>query len=244
MKSVNIVLGLVASSVLFLSSCNKDSMCVKGNGDIETRNLNLVSFTEIDLQESANVRIHQGNEYDVVVSGHSNIIDILETDISGDRWEIEFNKNCAKDYDLTIDITIPIIKEVVLSGAGNVWIDDFEANNQLELKVSGSGDIEMNSFSSLESFRALISGSGNITAYKSIPAVGNSDLHISGSGNIRTFNLISQNTDVLISGSGNIETTSQSSLDVRISGSGNVFYKGYPGINTDISGSGNLYNSN
>ncbi len=244
MKSVNIVLGLVASFVLFLGSCNKDSMCVSGEGNIETRTINVASFTEIDLQEAANVRIHQGNEYDVVVMGHSNIIDILETDVSGDRWEIEFNKNCVNDYDLTIDITIPILQEIVLSGSGNVWIDDFEANNQLELTISGSGDIDMNSFSNMANFRALISGSGNVTAYKAIPSVNNSDLHISGSGNIRTFNLTAENTDVLISGSGNIETTTQNNLDVRISGSGNVFYKGFPGINTDISGSGNLVNSN
>lgn len=244
MKSVHIVLGLVVSSVVFFGSCGKDSMCVSGDGNLETRRISVASFTEIDLQEAATVIIHQGNEYDVEVTGQSNIIDILETDVSGDRWEIEFNKNCAKDYDLTIDITIPILEKVVLSGSGTVRIDDFEANNLLDLKVSGSGDIYMNSFTNLEHFNALISGSGNITAYKTIPSVNNSDLQISGSGNIRTFNINAQNTDILISGSGNIETTTQSSLDVRISGSGNVYYKGYPGINTDISGSGNLLNAN
>ena len=244
MKSISIVLGLMASSVLFLGSCNKDSMCVSGEGNMETRTISVVSFTEIDLQEAATVRIHQGNEYDVEVTGPSNVIDILETDVSGNRWEIEFNKNCVNDYDLIIDITIPILEEVVLSGSGNVWIDDFEANNQLRLTISGSGDIDVNGFTNLESFSGLISGSGNVTMYKMIPSVNNSNLQISGSGNIRTFHMNAQNTDILVSGSGNIETTTQSNLEVRISGSGNVFYKGNPGINTDISGSGNLYNSN
>ena len=238
------LIGGLALLTLSFASCEKNKLCVSGEGDMVTRTLSINSFSEIDLQASAIVRIHQGTEQMVVATGHSNIIDLIETDISGNRWEIEMNRNCIQNYELTIDITMATLTEVDLSGSGDIVINDFTDNENLLLKISGSGDIDMNNHEGLKTFQGIISGSGNIVALKPVPGVETLDMIISGSGNIHMYNLGTDNSDLLISGSGNIQTTTHSHMDVRISGSGNVYYKGHPGINANISGSGNLINRN
>jgi hypothetical protein len=69
-------------------------------------------------------------------------------------------------------------------------------------------------------------------------------INISGSGDVRAFDLATTNTYVKISGSGNSEVWTTNYLDVIISGSGSVYYRGNPQINANISGSGGVFNAN
>ncbi|MNE93141.1 hypothetical protein D3C80_1909490 [compost metagenome] len=87
------------------------------------------------------------------------------------------------------------------------------------------------------SLKSNLSGSGIIELWGS--AV-NTDHTISGSGNIKTFGLLSKNTKSTISGSGNCEVNVSDLLNVNISGSGNVIYIGSPQITQNISGSGKV----
>lgn len=240
MKSIKRVMGILTLGVLFFSSCDKNKLCVKGDGDVVTQTLRLNSFSEIDLQEAINVHIHQGTEQLVTVTGNSNIIALLETDVSGSRWEIGFNRNCVKDYQLTIDITIASLSKVVLSGSGDMDIDEFSGNENLDISISGSGDVQLDAFSDLKYFKALLSGSGNIAALQPVDDISDIDVTVSGSGHVHIFKWITENSEILISGSGDIQTTTNTNMDVRISGSGDVYYQGYPSIHTDISGSGDL----
>lgn len=244
MKSIKGVMGILILGVFFFSSCNKNKLCVKGEGDLVTQTLRLHSFSEIDLQEAVNVHIHQGSEQLVTVTGNSNIIALLETDVSGSRWEIGFNRSCVEEYQLTIDITIVSLSKVVLSGAGDMDIDEFSGNENLDISISGSGDVQLDAFADLKYFKALISGSGNITARQSVDGILYTDVTISGSGHVHVFKWMTENSELLISGSGDIQTTTNTHMDVRISGSGDVHYQGYPAIHTDVSGSGDLVNRN
>ncbi len=63
---------------------------------------------------------------------------------------------------------------------------------------------------------------------------------ISGSGNIRSFALISNNSSVNISGSGDADVFVNQHLDADISGSGKIRYQGNATVSTSISGSGNV----
>ncbi len=89
---------------------------------------------------------------------------------------------------------------------------------------------------------ASISGSGNIVSQQVIPADGNFDAAISGSGNIK-IQTSATNVKGRISGSGSIEMGGKTNgLDVVISGSGS--FKGYQLAAKDasvkISGSGDV----
>lgn len=244
MKVLKGITGLVIASTIFFASCEKNSTCINGEGSTITRVLNVSSFNEIDLAEAGNVIISQGTYQEVKVVTQSNIADRIKTNVSNNRWVIDLEDGCYNNYDLTVYVTVPDIKNVILSGSGNMTINNFENQSSLEITISGSGDVALNSFSGAQNFEAIISGSGDIIGNGSFEDLVNSDITIIGSGNYVGFPISSLTSDILISGSGNIETTVTQSMDVTISGSGNVYYKGYPGISTKITGSGNVISSN
>ena len=64
-----------------------------------------------------------------------------------------------------------------------------------------------------------------------------SEFHISGSGNIRSYDFSTQYCNASISGSGNVKVTVTKELSAHISGSGNVMIKG-DGLIRDYSASG------
>jgi hypothetical protein len=64
------------------------------------------------------------------------------------------------------------------------------------------------------------------------------DIYITGTGNIKAFDMEVKECHIQISGAGNCEVNVSDKLDVDISGVGNVWYMGTPALNTDVSGVG------
>ena len=61
-----------------------------------------------------------------------------------------------------------------------------------------------------------------------------------GSGGIKCFELLSEQTKIGISGSGDAQVYASKQLDVEINGSGSVAYKGSPAVSQNVSGSGSV----
>lgn len=240
MKSKNILfVSMLASGILF-SSCSDDGICTQGQGRIETEILDLDEFSGIDLSESADVSITQGDVQKVTVTGHGNILDLLETTVRNDVWQIDLERGCYRDYELSIDIVVPDLRSISISGSGNVYVDDFTDQNNLDLDISGSGKIELERFKDTKNLDVRISGSGDVIGYDHFDILQNLDVRISGSGNYDAYPIETDNADIKISGSGDCYTTVLNVLDVDISGSGRVRYHGNPTVHKNISGSGSV----
>lgn len=214
--------------------------CERGEGEIITRTLDVPDFTGIDLDCSFDVTIAQGDEQIVKVEGHENIIDLLELDVQNNIWDIEFDRCIRGDDDeLKIHITVPKLTFIKISGSGKVFGENDIQADEIELKISGSGNMDLALFAN--DISGKISGSGQITLEGETQTF---NYETSGSGDWRTFEMLSREGNVRITGSGDTEVNVSEKLDVRISGSGDVFYKGNPLIDIDITGSGSLVNSN
>jgi len=67
------------------------------------------------------------------------------------------------------------------------------------------------------------------------------DVTISGSGDIKAYDLEADNVDATVSGSADIKVTARKMLKARVSGSGDISYKGNPQkVDTKTSGSGDI----
>ena len=93
---------------------------VKGNGEVVSKDLKLDKFTGIELSFSGDVIITQGATQKVRVEGQQNIIDLINTDVSGVNWKIGFVKNVNNHKNLTIYITIPTLTKIGISGSGSI----------------------------------------------------------------------------------------------------------------------------
>jgi hypothetical protein len=240
MKTKNIILTALSLVGLTLSSCTGDGICTSGDGNKETVTFHLDDFSALDLAESGIVTISQGDVQKVTVTGDGNIIDLLETDVRNGVWTVELENGCYRDYDLKIDITIPDLHSIFLSGSGKIYVNAFDKQPNLDISISGSGKVELERFQDTRNLDVRISGSGDVIGYDKFDVLKNLDIRISGSGNYDAYPLETKNADIKISGSGDCYTAVNNTLDVSISGSGRVRYHGNPTVNKNITGSGSV----
>jgi hypothetical protein len=116
------------------------------------------------------------------------------------------------------------------------------------VQLSGSGNIKGNgAFSNDGDTEIGISGSGDIdlqfASFGSLEAKisGKINAAVSGSGNIDAFDVSANDVQARVSGSGNVNVTANKSIEASISGSGNVVYRGSAtDVKSKSSGSGKV----
>ncbi|OUJ76060.1 head GIN domain-containing protein [Hymenobacter crusticola] len=225
--------------MLFLSACDNDlvSPSVRGVGPTESETRTLNSFSKVELKINAEVVLTQGPTQEVRIEAQRNILDVLETELSGDKLEIEYGHYNVRSHDpVKVYITVPSLSEVEVAGSGKIRSAGPWTASSFRTHVSGSGEIIM-SFAKVDGLRTNVSGSGEVR----LSGVAQShNTTISGSGKIYAYELASQDTYASISGSGKTYVAAARTLEVDLSGSGSVYYRGNPKVSSRISGSGKV----
>jgi hypothetical protein len=235
---------IIAAAVILFSSCENRSICIKGNGDRQTKSIDVADFTGVELDGSFDVIVIQGNRFKVEAIGDDNILNSVSAKEVGGVCKLDLADGCYKDYDLTIEVTMPELTDVFLDGSGDFTIEDFDNADQLNLEIEGSGNINIYDQANLNNLKATIDGSGNIEFKRIVADINSIKAIVNGSGNFDGFTLNADNVITRISGSGNCEVNASSTLKATIEGSGNILYKGNPTITKSISGSGSIINAN
>ena len=209
---------LIFSSVLVsMSSCFVDRIVGSGRIISENRIMSNTNFTEIRVEGSMNVNIVQGDTVKIVAKDFENILSSLETRVVGNTLVIDYQDHTW-----------------ISNSAGEITVTMPKLSN---VEMSGSGDIGTVGNFRFDDLNLLISGSGNFSFTGSAK---NMNAKISCSGNIRAFNMPTENATVKISGSGDMQVNVTRKLDATISGSGDIIYKGAPSVNSRVTGSGRV----
>ncbi len=254
MRIIIIITSIIA---IVFSSCRR----IEGEGAIVVRQIDIETFNQIETACAFNVYIEYGTEFKVEAEGEQNIIDLLRTKVTDNKWYIELKNGTYTNYTLDLYITMPYITTITNSGSGHVFIANFSQdnikltvggsgnvictesitiNNLIELDNSGSGNIEINQLSCNQS-TTNIGGSGAVSI------VGNSlksEITSSGSGLFSGFDFTADYCEIKSEGSGNCRVFVNDELGILITGSGNVYYRGYPNVLSIVNGSGEVINSN
>ncbi|MBV4359484.1 head GIN domain-containing protein [Pinibacter aurantiacus] len=234
MKQISVIIASIA--ILFsMNACKK----VVGEGPVVTQERTTSAFTALHSKISSDVFFSNGNEYKIRIEAQQNIIDVMETIISGSELQIRFRNdvNIKSHEAIRVYVTAPEVKSFTQSGSGTVNVQNDLTVDNLNLQISGSGNIKISKVEG-DQISSHISGSGNIQVAQGTANKVNAD--ISGSGNIDLINVLSKNASTTTSGSGGIKVYVTDNLDSRISGSGTVWYRGNPRVSANISGSGRV----
>ena len=231
--------------VLFLTACNdNNSLCLNGNGEIVSKDLDIENIHSIELDISADILIRESATQRVEISAQQNIIDeiLQHSVVSQGVWQIKVNRNCIISEDIRFFIDIPEIKMLSVDGSGIISNQGvFENIENLDLDIDGSGSIHID-LQSANKVLAIIDGSGNIKLSE-----GTADeliIDVDGSGDIDAFGLTAEDCNVSIDGSGDVEIFVNQNLDVEIDGSGDLCYRGNPIVTSSIEGSGSINDCN
>jgi predicted small secreted protein len=236
---------LVLPAAFLTAGCSNDGdvfgPSVRGTGPTQTEVRTLNSFERLELKMDAEVFVSQGSPQQVRVEAQRNILDVLETEMNGDKLEIEYGRVNVRSHDpVRIYITVPTLRELEVSGSGKASSTAPLTATSFRAGVSGSGELNLN-FAQVDALRTNVSGSGEARLSGNAPS---HNVNISGSGRVSAYDLTTLDTYVSISGSGRSYVRAARTLNADINGSGSVYYKGNPTVSSRITGSGRVLADN
>jgi len=210
-----------------------------GNGKRVTETRAAAGFTAIDSNDSLDVEVTQGDAFAVTVSIDSNLIDRVETRVSGQTLAVDVRGSIwsfvAGPHVL---VTMPVLADAAASGSGNILVHPFTQDADMTLGASGSGGVQAEA-TTAPHVRADASGSGDVRVAGTTQRI---DIDASGSGGVNAASLDATDGSVAISGSGAASATIRGSADVSLSGSGDLdLFGGATIAHLSQSGSGRLH---
>jgi hypothetical protein len=209
MKASRVITPLTLFTVLALSD-----MARADAGASETRSVG--TFKAIDVAGTLEVEVVIGKTAKVEVKGTANELKRVTTTVKNGVLVIGTDmKGAPRSVDLEVQITVPALDAITLSGTAEVDVKGLAAS-AFTATVSGTGELEL---------------AGKATALT---------LNIPGTAQIEATGLQATSATVDIAGTGNVELSVSDKLAVAIAGTGNVEAKGNPKVTKKITGTGNV----
>lgn len=229
---------LVALALLVVGS---STGCARGSGYVVSETRSVGEFDAVEVSGIGRLEIAQGPRTDLVVEADDNLLEYIETEVSGNTLSISVEYRGLPF--VTIDpsstiiyrLTVPELSSVSLSGSGVIFAESLDAED-LAVAISGSGSLEIEDLQA-EYFSYNLSGTGTTALSGRADSL---DVNISGSGRLDAGDLRTADAFIEISGSGRATVWVTDRLDVNIAGSGDVEYYGSPRVDQNVTGSGDV----
>ncbi|MBN2446103.1 MAG: DUF2807 domain-containing protein [Phycisphaerae bacterium] len=191
------------------------SSTTTGSGVVKTESRAVAAFDRVELTIAATITISVGGEQSMAITTDDNILELITTTVADGHLVIGCENTISPSVPITIDISIPSLAEVNLTGAGTISISGVNSET-LELAIQGAGDINV---------------SGKVDALAA---------RISGAGNIGAAGLATREAVVRLTGTGSASVSPTETLDAIITGVGSITYAGDPEVTQKISGIGTV----
>lgn len=218
---------------------------IKGNGKVVTIERSTDAYDEVAVSGWFDVYLVNGNEGNITIKGEENLLEYLITEVKDDKLMIKPKKgyylspSSWKNGGITVTVPVENIRDVSLSGSGDIMGKTKLKADIFKTSMSGSGDITLEI--EANDLEVSMSGSGDINLKGSAEDL---DVSISGSGDVKAYELDAKNVDAVVSGSADIKVSVSGTLKARVSGSGDIYYKGNPTVESKTSGSGDVTKTN
>ena len=199
-------------------------------------------FQRVSNSTPFDVYVHTGKAPSVHAVGTDEALNRLQIENRGGELHIGTKSGSwfsgwhwGRGERLRIDVTVPMVSEISVSGPGNLTVDavrtrDFGAH------LSGPGNINVGMIEA-SGVTLRVSGPGSVRV---AGHAGRADMNVSGPGNIRAGDLSLGEADVNVSGPGDIEATVTRVADVSMSGPGDVRIRGGARCSVHKSGPGSV----
>jgi Putative auto-transporter adhesin, head GIN domain len=211
-RAVPVLVGVLAAFLgvaVIATLVNREghSTAAPGSGVAVTQARRLRPFTTVELAGANTVRISVGTPQRVTVFADDDLLARVTTVVHDETLTIDTRGRFESRSPTRVEIDVPRLDEVSLSGSGTVFVAGIRA----------------------ATFTATLPGSGVLTLSGRSGAVHTS---IGGSGTIDAAALSADAAEATLSGTGTIELTATDQLDAAISGTGTITCYGHPAKGT------------
>ncbi len=121
------------------------SCASQDRGPERTRTLKVSDFNKLELGSAFKINVERGSNYRVTVTGREDDLDDLEYNVSRGTFRMGYkNKSWTKNRKaVSVDITMPNLDGVNLSGACNAKVSGFRGGRGMNIDVSGASRVDM-----------------------------------------------------------------------------------------------------
>ncbi len=221
------------TAIVILNSCDY----ITGSGNLITEKRPVTNFTGINVGGSFDVEVKIGPVAEVTVEADDNVIKYVETIVSGNILKIRTEGlHSMNNVHLKVYITVPALRSIKASASAEVKVlNVVRVEGRLSFDASSSADIEADV--DAPEVDAEGSSSGSVTLSGKTK---NYTARVSSSGDIKSFELLTENTKVSANSSGSAEVHASVALDANASSSGDITYRGAATVKKSISSSGSV----
>jgi Putative auto-transporter adhesin, head GIN domain len=208
-----------------------------GSGNIITEKRSVGSFSGISAGGAFEVEVKIGPATEVTVEADDNIMKYIRTRVSGNVLKIGTEDlHNYSDVHMKIYITTPSLNNVRTSASADVKvIDVLTGTDKLSFNASSSGSIE----AEVDAPEVETDASSGAT----ISLRGKTRTHnarASSGADIKTWDLLSENTDVNVSSGANAKVHASLNLKATASSGAMVTYHGAANVNRSESSGGSI----
>ena len=212
---------------------------ITGSGNVVTQEEALTGFDAVDVSQTFNVDIAQGESFRVVIRVDDNLVEHLDITKQGSTLKIGLKPNrnyIVRNATMEAEVTMPELVGLDLSGSSEATISGFDSSNSLVVDLSGNSEL----FGDIQAGDAGFDISGN-SAVALSGSAGDLVVDASGSSEVDLSEFPASNAIIDASGASTVTVNLSGQLDADASGSSNIFYLGDPTLGIiDTSGSSNV----
>ncbi len=220
---------------LLLQGCVFDQL--NGDGKVETQHRNVAAFEGVETASGIDVFLAQGAYLEVKVEADANLHDHIHTDVKNGILHIHTDgQNIGRAKKKQVHVTMPDIRYIGASSAGDVVATGPIKSRALEVRGSSAGDVKLEVYA--DSLWLVASSSGNIDISGKATYV---NANASSAGDIAAKKLHAEHAVLHSSSAGDIVIHVNQTLDASASSAGDISYTGNPEVlRTASSSSGDI----
>ncbi len=227
-------------ALLIFSSCRfMGWKGINGSGNIVTQSRTTQRFNSVDVSGAIDVYVKQDSSQQTIkVETDDNLQEYIDIHEDNGVLYISQRDNYSLDPSKKIKVYVSAtyFKRFNISGASNIYSENkLVSSETLDIDMSGASEIKLD----VKAPRI----NADITGASSVRISGETkDFNVEGSGasDIKSFDLMTENTTLDISGACSAEVFASVKLDVEASGASGIKYKGNAAVNQDVSGASSV----
>lgn len=196
-----------------------------GSGHVVDQNRNLSDFSFIEVEDGIDVYLTPGSATTVMVKADDNLVDKIQTKVSGQVLSIEMSGSYRQAKKLEVHISLPKIAGIAASGGSDVYSTKRFDVSDLKLELSGGSDIsfELNA----DKLYCTLSGGSDADLKGTVNVL---KAQTSGGSDLKAKYLEIRKCELYASGGSDAYVWVKDQLEMEASGASDIYYRGQPNI--------------
>lgn len=209
--------------MLLLAACEKQpQQCNTPSEAI----YNYSNFTKVDAGETFKINITKDAAFSIKAKGCANDLAHLDISVVNGFLKIKYNTYNSNRNQVEIDITMPSLLQLNLSGAARCTATGFQHQTMANRAVI-SGVAEYTLHGAALNTYIDASGTAKLTVTGSTESLAG---NLSGASQLQAYNLQSKEADIATSGTAKAYVQVQQMFFAQATGASRIYYKGNPTV--------------